>query len=654
MITLDDMTESAQVEMICDELYKTSYVDVIDGLRPNSTFCVDTTVEPFLSLYSDSPQQFLDVLRKSIIQVITSKRGKSKYEIIKSAYNDLVIKPVSGNVMSMHDITSKHENTTVTFKCQIIAIDSPKTYIKNATFVCPSCNSGYYIECNIDRKISVPYCLNVPCRRAKTEVDSTTVVTDDVQTILMQEFMDESKNNSPVILTGKLIGRNIRTSFVGQRKLITGLFRSLVDLKESENDVFIDILCLDDLEEQNPIIPSKDELKKLIEDTSKESFISDLVGSFAPNIYGYGDVKLAILLELVGGVKTNKRGDINTLLVGDPSMAKSELLKFAQKVTQRSIYTSGRGSSAAGLTIGMVKMPDGRLVAQAGVLPICNNGFAFIDEFDKMNKDDRSSMHEAMEQQTVSIAKAGIQMTLPTRTAILAAANPKYGIYDSDITLRDNIDVPAPLLSRFDMIWLIRDKVHRTEDIKKATHILDSFTNGIVSSYLTDVQLMAFLNYARSLKPKLLNESKSKLLEIYEQMRNSSSESKMPVGIRQLEALVRMSMAYAKLNLKESVTIDDVQSVERLIKIMYEGFGQSLDKQSVQQQIYFDKKNTKQHDLLSIWNGCKDANGNVRLNVFQKTLLECGMSEDETKRLIDRWENNNVIKLNKDGSYKRI
>ena len=650
----NNMTESLQTEVMRDALFEKKYVDVIDGLRPDSTFCLNVTEEPFLSLYSDNPHEFMNTLRKAIIQIIAQKRGNSKYEIIESAFSNLIIKPVAQEVISMHDITSKHENTTVTFKCQIIAIDSPKTYVKKATFICPSCSSGYDVECNIDRKIYVPYCANISCKKAKTEIDSTTVVTDDVQTILMQEFMEDAKNNSPVILTGKLVGRNIRTSFVGQRKLITGLFRSVVDLKNNENDVFIDILALEDLEEQEPIIPSDAELKKLREDSKKPSFINDLVSSFAPSIYGYGDVKLAILLELVGGVKTNKRGDINTLLVGDPSMAKSELLKFAKQITQRSIYTSGRGSSAAGLTIGMVKMPDGRMVAQAGVLPICNNGFAFIDEFDKMNKDDRSSMHEAMEQQTVSIAKAGIQMTLPTRTAILAAANPKYGIYDSDITLRDNIDVPAPLLSRFDMIWLIKDKVHATEDKAKATHILNSFTDVDTSSYLSDLQLMAFLNYAKVLKPKLLDESKEKLLEIYEQMRSSSSESKMPVGVRQLEALVRMSMAYAKLNLKEEVTINDVESVEQLVRIMYESFGQSLEKQSVQQQIYFDKKNKKQHDYLSVWNSCKDENGNVRLKQFQKTLMECGMPEDETKRLIDRWENSNVIKLNKDGSYKRI
>ena len=648
------MTQSAQLDIIYEALSSVKYTSVIDGLRPDSTFCFNPSKQPFLDIYTEDPKQFINTLRKAIYRIIALKRGSSKLPIIESAFKKLKIKIDTDNVLSMHDISSKYENTTVTFNCQIIAIDSPKTFIKTATFLCPICSRDYPVQSNIDRKIQVPFCGNPQCRRAKTEVDSTTIETDDVQTILMQEFMEDSKNNSPVILTGKLIGENIRTSFVGQRKQITGLFRSVVDLKNNENEVFIDILCLEDLEEQKPIVPSESELSKLIDDAKEEDFIPNLVGSFAPNIYGYKDIKLAILLELVGGVKTKKRGDINTLLVGDPSMAKSEPLKFAKEVTQRSIYTSGRGSSAAGLTIGMVKMPDGRFVAQAGVLPICNNGFAFIDEFDKMNKDDRSSMHEAMEQQTVSIAKAGIQMTLPTRTSILAAANPKYGVYDTEITLRDNIDVPAPLLSRFDMIWLIRDKVHVTEDMKKATHILDSFTDESSSTYMTNLQLMAFLNYARKLQPKLLEESKSKLLKIYEQMRNVSAKSKMPVGVRQLEALVRLSMAYAKLNLKEVVCVEDIVRVEQLMKKMYEGFGQSLENDTIQQQIYFDKKNTKQHDLISIWNGCRNSAGNVKIKTFQETLMEAGMGEDETKRLIDRWENNNVIKLNNDGTYKRI
>ena len=146
---------------------------------------------------------------------------------------------------------------------------------------------------------------------------------------------------------------------------------------------------------------------------------------------------------LAGGFSLSKRSDINILLVGDPSLAKSELLKECDNVSSKSMYTSGKGSSAAGLTIGLVKMDNGSFVAQAGVLPLCDGGHACIDEFDKMNSNDRSSMHEGMEQQTVSIAKAGFRMTLEAKTSILAAANPKYGKYDNSMSLIDNIDIPV-------------------------------------------------------------------------------------------------------------------------------------------------------------------------------------------------------------------
>tara|TARA_R110002051_G_scaffold323128_1_gene415772 strand:+ start:7460 stop:9412 length:1953 start_codon:yes stop_codon:yes gene_type:complete len=647
-------TSSAKLGMIVEGLYKHNYVDVIDGLRPDSTFNVNPSLSSFIEIYLEDSKQFLELMREAVFRILTEKRGKSKYELIESNFSNLKIKLVVKDVINLHEISAKNENCTITFDCQIIATDFPKSYIKEALFICPICSRDQHMTSDINRKIGQPYCPNTSCKKAKMEVEQRSIITDDVQTILMQELMENSENHSPIIMAGKLIGNNVRTSFVGQRKRITGLFRSEIDIKKNENDIFIDILSLIDLEEYRPTMPSDESLSIIQKDLKKEGFIDKLVGSFAPNIFGYEDIKLSILLELVGGVRTKKRGDINIFLVGDPSMAKSELLKFAQKITQRSIYTSGRGASAAGLTIGMVKMPDGRMIAQAGVLPICNNGFAFIDEFDKMNRDDRSSMHEAMEQQTVSIAKSGIQMTLPTKTSILAAANPKYGVYDSTITLRDNIDIPAPLLSRFDLIWLIKDKIHVTEDMLKANHILDTFTSDKREVYLNEKELTAFLNYARGFKPMLQEESKSKLLEIYERMRNASAKSDMPVGTRQLEALVRLSMAYAKLFLRDKVTIYDVEKVEALVNSMYESFGLSLAKGSIQQQIYFDKKNTKQHDALTIWNGCRDEKNHVKLSKFEESLKEAGMSEIESKRLIDQWENNNIIKLNDDGTYTRI
>ena len=646
------MTESAKMDLLMEHLHSTKMLDIIDGLRPDSTFRFNPSVEPLIDLYLEDPTNFVSILKEAILRTISEKKGD--LSLIRSAFEDLRIKLITEEVIEMHNISSKHENTTVTFDCQIIATDSPKTFIKYAVFICPLCGSEYETKCNIDRLISVPHCTTTSCRNAKTEIEPKTIETDDVQTILMQQFMEDSANNSPVLLTGKLVGNNVRTSFVGQRKRITGLFRSKVDLKNNENDIFIDILCLDDLEENEPIMPEKEELIKYKEYIKDDVLSEKLIDSFAPNIFGYKDIKLAILLELLGGVRTNKRGDINMLLVGDPSMAKSELLKFSKKITQRSIYTSGRGSSAAGLTIGMVKMDDGRMIAQAGVLPICDRGFAFIDEFDKMNKEDRSSMHEAMEQQTVSIAKSGIQMTLPTRTSILAAANPKYGVYDSTITLIDNIDIPAPLLSRFDMIWLIKDKVHQTEDMLKATHILNSFTEESDKIVFSERQLTSFINYARNFKPVLKEDAKSKLLEIYEQMRTASAKSQMPVGTRQLEALVRLSMAYAKMHFRNEVLVDDILKVELLINEMYEAFGQSLGKGSIQQQIYFENKNNKQHDAITIWNNCMDDTKTVSLKEFEIELIANGLTENSAKHLIDRWEKNNLIKLKQNGRYERI
>jgi replicative DNA helicase Mcm len=555
----------------------------------------------------------------------------------------------------MHDINSKNENCTVTFECQILATDSPKSYIKEAQFECAICNREYEAKCDLDRKITAPLCTNTQCKHAKTVIRTDKMITDDVQTILMQEPMEKSKHSSPTIFVGKLVGNLCRTSYVGQKKEITGLFRSDVDLKKNEHDVFIDVLSVRDLNDVKPLLPTDDEEKKLINDSKKDGFVEKVVNSFAPMIYGYNDIKLSILLQLVGGVKTQKRGDINMFLIGDPSMAKSELLKFASGLVQKSVYTSGRGSSAAGLTIGIVKMSDGRNIAQAGVLPMCDGGLACIDEFDKMNIDDRSAMHEAMEQQTVSIAKAGISMTLPSRTSVLAAANPKYGMYDNDNSLKDNINIPTPLLSRFDLIWLIQDKVHMTSDRLKANHILDSFDNDMTDDcYMTQELMIKYINLAKTLKPKLTEEAKKTLLDIYEAMRKASSKSEMPVGTRQLEATVRLAMAYAKLHFREEVNSDDINKIKYLIEKTYESFGSSISSGGVQSQIFQDSKSIKEHEVLSVWNGCKNIEGKVKLRDFEKALLENGMSKEKAEALISRWENNNAIKLNSDGTYTRI
>ena len=650
---MTEYTESAKIDILKQALIDNRYTDVIDSMRPDSTISINPSQDGFIDIFIDSTNDFMALLFEAICRVKAQK--DTNLELIRASFSNIKIDLVGELLVNMHDINTKNENCTVTFECQILATDSPKSYIKEATFECAICNREYEAKCDLDRKIVPPLCSNTQCKHAKTMIRTDMMVTDDVQTILMQEPMDKSRNSSPIIFIGKLVGNLVRTSYVGQKKQITGLFRSDIDLKKNEHDIFIDILSVRDLNDVTPLLPSDEEKQKLIKDSKQDGFIDKVIGSFAPMIFGYSDIKLSILLQLAGGVKTKKRGDINMFLIGDPSMAKSELLKFASGLVQKSIYTSGRGSSAAGLTIGIVKMSDGRSIAQAGVLPMCDGGLACIDEFDKMNIDDRSAMHEAMEQQTVSIAKAGIAMTLPSRTSVLAAANPKYGMYDNDNSLKDNINIPTPLLSRFDLIWLIQDKIHMTSDRLKANHILDSFDNDMNDDcYMTEELMIKYINFAKSFTPKLTSDAKKTLLDIYEAMRKSSATSEMPVGTRQLEATVRLAMAYAKLHFRDEVNSDDICKIKYLIEKTYESFGSSISSGGVQSQIFQDNKSTKEHEVLAVWNTCKNLEGKVKLRDFEKALIENGMSKEKVEAVISKWENNNAIKLNSDGTYTRI
>jgi replicative DNA helicase Mcm len=418
--------------------------------------------------------------------------------------------------------------------------------------------------------------------------------------------------------------------------------------------VYIDVVSLSDTEDIDEILPTGAEEREIRAEAIQETFIKKLIDSYAPHIYGMEDVKLSCILQLVGGVESKKRADINILLVGDPSMAKSELLKYGNSVTQKSIYTSGKGTTSAGLTIGMVKLSDGTMIAQAGVLPLCNNGYAYIDEFDKMNKDDRTAMHEAMEQQTVSIAKAGVNLTLDAKTSILAAANPKFGNYDDSLALMDNINIPSPLLSRFDLIWLIKDKVSQIEDKQKADHILDGFTNKEADKTcrFTERELTAFVNLAKKEEPVLDKGVRDEIIAIYQKLRQASN-TQFTVGIRQLEALIRLSMAHAKLKFKPVVDIDDVTVIKELLISMYLNFDIDLKAGGTQSKLFTTGRASKEQTYHQIWQECSDSEGKVDITEFMKKLEEKGVSNLDATKLFHRWENTNTIKLMADGTYKK-
>ena len=650
-MSLDLMTDSAYLDKVMEVLHQLRYISVIDQLRPNDTYTITVSDPEFLDLFIYDQDGFKDIAKEAIIKILEEKHLGLD---VREGFKNLKIKLVHEGTISMHELDSKKEGETVCFEAIITATDAAKTYTLESDMECPECATVEHHKANFERKMPDIRCMNYQCKRPKMVLKSTNMKTDDIQTVLLQEPLELCRNHTPIMINAKLTNSNVGESVIGQRKKVLGIFRSQIDPKSVEHDIIIDILSIEDMDRVKEVLPSSDEIVKLRKEAQEPDFIEKLIGSYAPDIYGYNDIKLSCLLQLVGGVPSKKRADINLLLVGDPSMAKSELLKYGHELTLHSIYTNGRGSSSAGLTIGMVKLSDGRMVAQAGVLPLCSGGFAYIDEFDKMNKLDRSAMHEAMEQQTVSIAKAGISLTLPAKTAILAAANPKYGHYDDTLSLLDNINISTPLLSRFDLIWLMKDAPNVTEDIQKANHILDNFgsTSKNTDCKFTSQELTSFLNLVRKETPTIGKDVRNEIVKIYEKLR-ATTGTDMTVGIRQLEALIRLSMAHAKLRFKKEVESEDIYAVKELLVSMYKAFGVDLQGTGTQSNLFTSGKMSKEQQAWKIWSDCADQDGHVNTITFMKNLESSGMDKLTALKLFHRWENTNTIKLNSDGTYKK-
>lgn len=528
------------------------------------------------------PDEYLKYAGDAAIQrlIVEEREYAEKIEAVKVRVCNLFQNTL------MREVGSEHIGTLIMVSGIVMRAAAKRPKIAKACFQCRRCGTRNIIEqtdysSNFLKKPTECQSPDCGVKSVFDFVEEECTFVDEQEIWLQETAEDMPPGEMPVAMHLKLGKDLVNLARPGDMVSVVGIARSLQKKVKGGTlntvDVFIDVNSVTVLGKESEVLATTTEEQTQIYALAADPFVhSKIIASIAPAIHGFDHIKEAIMYQLFGGVPKEAegiriRGEVNTLLIGDPGTAKSQLLKYVSKLAFRGIYCSGKGTSGVGLTATVTKDAEtNQYMLQAGALVLADRGMACIDELDKMDKGDRENIHESLEQQTVSIAKGGIVATLNTRTAVLAAANPVLGRYNSYVSIIENISLPVTLLSRFDLIFLMLDVPEEKKDRELSGHILGIHAGtGKISPVIPPKLLRKYISFARQIKPVLTQEAMDKIQEFYLHMRKASETVGTPLalGARQLEAITRISEAHAKAAMHEKVSIEDAVAA---INIMME------------------------------------------------------------------------------------
>ena len=639
---------------------KSLVVDFGDLLKYNNDLANRVLLEPDSSLGSFKIAAF-ETMRSE--NALYADRVKRELTVRLRNLPDLV---------PLRKVDTSHIDHMIAVSGMVVRTSELRPMMTEGAWVCPSGHLTYEEQDDLALK-KPPKC--ELCGEVRNfELDRRHSRFIDFQVVRVQELPEElPPGQLPQFFDVNIEGDIVNMARPGDRVVMTGVLRAVPDYSVGQvrTRLFRSQIDCNHVEvkgkEPDQVLLTKEDEDLIKNIAASPDAYDRLVNSIAPVIIGHMAEKEAILLLLAGGSATvlpdgtKLRGDMNVLFVGDPGTGKSEMLKFAAQVAPRGLYASGRGSTAAGLSAAVVREKN-VLMLEAGVVVLADLGIAAVDEFEKMKPEDRTALHEMMEQQTCTIAKGGIYATLNARTAILAACNPVLGRYNPFQNLTENIGtLPLPLLSRFDVIFVFRDQPTPTEDERLASHILavHAKKSYAVPPPIEFSLLKKYLSYAKRVSPDLTKAASDRLRDFYLELRRTGgAEDSKPPTPRPVEAVITISTATAKERRREEVTEEDALSAIALMNRMGEDVLTDATTKKTDFGIQLGKPVGETKNLRAAMEVLKSLEGAekkpVERKVFKEELIKAKFSDEDAEKMIRTMFREGMVYESKPGFIRRL